>query len=368
MKLYCLIYYLQTCCSENMSEKTDFELQSALLLIGILKMMHRIRTLNLSKSHHDSTKISKPLFRGQNTSISSTSRASARSSYFFPLLAGFVSGILFGGAVGFLAGKYPFLSSKAGFKQKPEKFIARPKESRLGEGEEVEDGGNEGKRQLDRMIKTCEATIKVAEIAILSTMSVAGNDSISSSSDEPVDGEVTESEHSDSNDAVSERISTQALPQSSKKHDLLRSPPSAAGSLSSDSQNRLQPESRPIYPFPVEPGIPHVHFSTNRLSRKFSQLQSNPKVSLTYLDKEGAGYVTLKGEAEILSLGESATLWRDELILYYPEGKTYLAGKVGSVSCMQACFYTHPGEPWHALLLPGTPFLSSMCPVGTQKK
>ena len=33
---------------------------------------------------------------------------------------------------------------------------------------------------------------------------------------------------------------------------------------------------------------------------------------------------------------------------------------------LQACFYTHPGGPWHALLLPGTHLVSFMCPVGTQ--
>ena len=31
----------------------------------------------------------------------------------------------------------------------------------------------------------------------------------------------------------------------------------------------------------------------------------------------------------------------------------------------QAFFYTHPGGPWHAFFLPGTHFLSFMCPVGT---
>ena len=31
----------------------------------------------------------------------------------------------------------------------------------------------------------------------------------------------------------------------------------------------------------------------------------------------------------------------------------------------QAFFYTHTGGPWHALLLPGTHFLSFMSPVGT---
>ena len=30
----------------------------------------------------------------------------------------------------------------------------------------------------------------------------------------------------------------------------------------------------------------------------------------------------------------------------------------------RACFYTHPGGPWHALLLPSTPFLSSLWPAG----
>ena len=33
----------------------------------------------------------------------------------------------------------------------------------------------------------------------------------------------------------------------------------------------------------------------------------------------------------------------------------------------QACFYAHPGVLRHLLLLPGTHFLSSLCPVGTYK-
>ena len=33
----------------------------------------------------------------------------------------------------------------------------------------------------------------------------------------------------------------------------------------------------------------------------------------------------------------------------------------GNRSNHQACFYTHPGGPWHALLLPGTLLLSFLC-------
>jgi len=223
--------------------------------------------------------------------------------------------MFFGGAVGFLAGKYPFLSSKAGFKQKPEKFISRPDETRSGEGEEQED-----KLLLDKMIKTCEALMKIAEIAILSTTSYeegVNDDTSSDTNGASINDDViiadSLSSDLDNKDEALPRIFSPTLPQNAwKKSDsLVPSPPLWTG---------LQPESRPIYPFPVEPGIPFVHFSTNRLSRKFSQLKSTPEVSLTYLDKEGAGYVTVKGEAEILGPGESAALWRDELILYYPEG------------------------------------------------
>ena len=34
---------------------------------------------------------------------------------------------------------------------------------------------------------------------------------------------------------------------------------------------------------------------------------------------------------------------------------------------LQACFYSHPGGPTHEILLPGTHFLSTLCPVGTLK-
>ena len=150
--------------------------------------------------------------------------------------------------------------------------------------------------------------MKIAEIAILSTVTETDYDVV----DEPASPSVANDlALLPRNDDTTKDIDSSSLQK--------ESPTNLQHSL--PLQNLPHPESRPIYPFPVDPGIPCVHFSTNKLSRKFRQLASNPEVTVTYLDKDGAGYVVVKGEAEILSAGHSAALWRDELIIYYPEGK-----------------------------------------------
>jgi hypothetical protein len=40
-------------------------------------------------------------------------------------------------------------------------------------------------------------------------------------------------------------------------------------------------KSRPVAPFPVAQGIPHIHIMTNKLSRKVQHMVKNPHVTLT---------------------------------------------------------------------------------------
>ena len=41
---------------------------------------------------------------------------------------------------------------------------------------------------------------------------------------------------------------------------------------------------------------------------------------LTYLDKEGLGYVSIQGDIEVMNDAESSTLWKDDFLIFYPEG------------------------------------------------
>lgn len=164
------------------------------------------------------------------------------------LLVGLLSGTAFGFAVGFLLGKYPFIASKIGVGQNVDTFLMDPQRKRSQRTDDT-----------DKYLRVCEAVAKIAEYAVLSTLS-RGEDGVT-------------------------RV-----------------------------------ESRPIAPFPINPGLNTIHFSSNRLSRKMKQLEENPQASITYLDSSGVGYVTAKGRAKILDRVESAALWRDELFLFYPEG------------------------------------------------
>ena len=62
------------------------------------------------------------------------------------------------------------------------------------------------------------------------------------------------------------------------------------------------PQSRLIQPFPVETdenGDISVHIGTHIETRKVEEVQNNSRVCVAYHDKEGVGYVVLKGNAYI---------------------------------------------------------------------
>merc|ERR1712142_1271120 len=109
-------------------------------------------------------------FSTSSTSASSASKHSSTAASFSGVIIGLVSGCVLGGGIGFLLGKYPFVTFKAGLKQKPESFIIHPDLRRVpkrSDDEEDEQDSN----QLDRCLKICEAVIKIAEIAILTSIS-----------------------------------------------------------------------------------------------------------------------------------------------------------------------------------------------------
>ena len=61
-----------------------------------------------------------------------------------------------------------------------------------------------------------------------------------------------------------------------------------------------------------------VWLATNPKSRKVEEIQKNPKVSLYYSMPKGAGYVTLNGDALIVSdPQEKMRHWKDEWDAYY---------------------------------------------------
>ncbi len=62
-------------------------------------------------------------------------------------------------------------------------------------------------------------------------------------------------------------------------------------------------------------------FATHSATRKVSEIQNCPEVSVYYLVPEGAGYICILGTAEIRTDPESREyLWRDSWREYWPEG------------------------------------------------
>lgn len=90
--------------------------------------------------------------------------------------------------------------------------------------------------------------------------------------------------------------------------------------LSDDGEEKTVVKSRIVGSFPPLPSIPNIYFTTNKLSRKFQQIQKNPNVVLTYFDKDGQGSLIIDGHVEILSDGESTSMWQNLFFMFYPEG------------------------------------------------
>jgi general stress protein 26 len=91
------------------------------------------------------------------------------------------------------------------------------------------------------------------------------------------------------------------------------------------------PQARAMDPFPPEPDL-SVWLATNAKTRKVEQIRKDPRVTLYYLAPSGAGYVTLLGEASVVSdPAEKAKRWKPDWKAFYSDenrGPDYLLIRV----------------------------------------
>lgn len=80
------------------------------------------------------------------------------------------------------------------------------------------------------------------------------------------------------------------------------------------------PRARIMDPFPPEEDFT-VWLATNSRTRKVEQLESDGRATLFYFDREGAGYLTLLGTAEVVrDPAEKARRWKDTWSDFYEDG------------------------------------------------
>lgn len=112
---------------------------------------------------------------------------------------------------------------------------------------------------------------------------------------------------------------------------------------------------RAMDPFDPEPDLT-VWFGTKVSSRKVSQIEKDPRVTLYYLTEDESGYVQIHGMAELVSdPHELNTWWKDEWEAFYPERSTqYILIKVSPLWA-EVVSYAHgiTGDPvtWQAPVL-----------------
>jgi general stress protein 26 len=108
-----------------------------------------------------------------------------------------------------------------------------------------------------------------------------------------------------------------------------------------------RPRVREMDPFLPESDFT-VWFGTNPKSRKVDQIKKDPKVTLYYLESDGAGYVMIHGTAQIVDdQEEKEKRWKVEWEAFYPnKPEDYLLLKV-SPQWMEIISYTHGivGDP-----------------------
>lgn len=90
-----------------------------------------------------------------------------------------------------------------------------------------------------------------------------------------------------------------------------------------------QADARIMDPFPPEENFV-VWLGTNPRTRKVKHISGNPRVTLFYFDREGLGYVSLAGKAELIDAPkEKAKRWKEGWEAFYPDReKDYLLIKV----------------------------------------
>jgi general stress protein 26 len=81
--------------------------------------------------------------------------------------------------------------------------------------------------------------------------------------------------------------------------------------------------SRAVQPFELEydeNGNPEIYFNTNKLTRKFEEMNASSHVNLTYLNETTMSCVNYSGIVERVPYPQSTRHWRSWLIMFYPEG------------------------------------------------
>lgn len=94
-----------------------------------------------------------------------------------------------------------------------------------------------------------------------------------------------------------------------------------------------QPRVRAMDPFPPESDFT-VWFGTNPKSRKVSQIENDPRVTLYYLDSDASGYVMISGIAQLVNdPKEKLKYWKDAWEEFYPDrNENYMLIKVSPIS------------------------------------
>jgi general stress protein 26 len=92
-----------------------------------------------------------------------------------------------------------------------------------------------------------------------------------------------------------------------------------------------QPRARVMEPFAPEAGMT-VWMATNAATRKVSQIRGNPRVTLIYFDQAHNAWVTLAGNASLVTdAAEKAKRWKDSWSGFYKNknaGEDYLLIRV----------------------------------------
>ncbi|MGI9065096.1 MAG: pyridoxamine 5'-phosphate oxidase family protein [Pyrinomonadaceae bacterium] len=90
-----------------------------------------------------------------------------------------------------------------------------------------------------------------------------------------------------------------------------------------DAKGRAQ--ARTLDPFAPDVNMV-IRLGTNSRSRKVAEIRRNPRVTLYYFDREGQGYVTIRGTARLVNDPiQKAKWWKDEWKTFYPDReKDYL--------------------------------------------
>jgi general stress protein 26 len=91
------------------------------------------------------------------------------------------------------------------------------------------------------------------------------------------------------------------------------------------------PQARMVDPFEPEEDFT-IWVATNARSRKVAQVEADPRVTLTWFDKDGESYVTLLGSAQtVRDPRERERRWKDEWETFYEDrhrGDDYLLIRV----------------------------------------